>query len=185
MILFSFLILIQGTYQISKVDLKVKYVNDSKAFSLSPAYYEALYDFYSYELTNDNDKNAEKNALVAFQETFIGNISKYINFDLFYYLIGVYFIMLLLIILLKPIVLYYKTYNRRKQVRKYLSKLKKKNPPNKELIEYYEFCAELNAKMFKPLPKYRAYKEWFNNYKKEEAKFITQEQETKHKIYSY
>ena len=82
MILFSFLILIQGTYQISKVDLKVKYVNDSKAFSLSPAYYEALYDFYSYELTNDNDKNAEKNALGAFQETFIGNISKYINFDL-------------------------------------------------------------------------------------------------------
>ena len=178
------LILIQNTYQISKLELKKIYTNDSKA-SFLPAYYEALYDLYSYELTSENDKNTEKNALVAFQETFIGTIGKYINFNLFYYLIGVYFVLLLLIILLKPIFLYYKTWNRRKQVRKYLLNSKIKNPVKKELIEYYEFCTELNAKMFKPLPKYRAYKEWINKYKKEEVKFKTLQQEKKHKIYNY
>lgn len=168
-----------------KDDLRNRYKINGTLGTLDQAYYEALYDLYEYELTVEHEKNAEKNALTAFHDTFIGEVSKYLNFNLFYYLIGLYFFLLLSLVLVRPIFLYIRTYKRKKLVKSYILRNKLKKPASKELIEYYEFCAELNSRMFKPVPKFRVYKDWMKSYKDNELKYLTLKNEKKHKIYDY
>ena len=59
----------------------------------------------------------------------------------------------------------------------------KANPNKPSILRYYEFCTVLHDKKFKPLPKYKIYKDWMKKYKEKEIKFLKIKEDAK--IYDY
>lgn len=132
----------------------------------SAAYFEALYDYYEYQLTNRQNEEELKYSVAFYQKTFTYYLETVINIRTITILIAVYAICAIAFLLIRPISIYIRTLKYRIKRKKMLKLLKfktniAKDAKKPEFKEYLNFCVELNEKNFKSImPEFQVYKNW-------------------------